>query len=106
MNIRLLEPAQAEFDEAVGWYAKQAPGLGDAFLLETLKALKLIEQFPQARILARKTHQKITDCYFLYSCLRPYPLRYRPFYLAKRCCATAGCAHGWQCALAHIADLR
>jgi hypothetical protein len=24
------------------------PGLGDAFLLETLKAIKLIEQFPQA----------------------------------------------------------
>lgn len=48
MNIRLLEPAQAELDEAISWYADQAPGLGDAFLLETLKALKLIEQFPKA----------------------------------------------------------
>jgi toxin ParE2 len=48
MSIRLLEPAQAELDEAIGWYAEQAPGLGDAFLLETLKVLKLIEQFPQA----------------------------------------------------------
>ena len=48
MNIRLLEPAQAELDEAIGWYAGQAPGLGDAFLLETLKILKLIEQFPDA----------------------------------------------------------
>ena len=48
MNIRLLEPAQAELDEAIGWYAEQAPGLGDALLLETLKVLKLIEQFPQA----------------------------------------------------------
>ena len=48
MNIRLLEPAQAELDEAIGWYAQQAPGLGDAFLLEALKVLKLIEQYPQA----------------------------------------------------------
>ena len=48
MNIRLLEPAQAELDEAVAWYADQSPGLGDAFLLETLRALKLIDQFPQA----------------------------------------------------------
>ena len=48
MSIRLLEPAQAELDEAIGWYAEQAPGLGDAFLLETLKVLKLVEQFPQA----------------------------------------------------------
>ena len=48
MNIRLLEPAQAELDEAIAWYAEQAPGLGDAFLLETLKAFELIERFPQA----------------------------------------------------------
>jgi hypothetical protein len=48
MNIRLLEPAQAELDEAIAWYADQAPGLGDAFLLETLKVMKLIDQFPKA----------------------------------------------------------
>ena len=48
MTIHLLEPAQAELDEAIAWYAEQAPGLGDAFLLETLKAIQLIEQFPQA----------------------------------------------------------
>lgn len=48
MNIRLLEPAHTELDEAMTWYADQAPGLGDAFLLETLKTLRLIEQFPQA----------------------------------------------------------
>lgn len=48
MSIRLLEPAQAELDEAIDWYAEQAPGLGDAFLLETLKVLKLVEKYPQA----------------------------------------------------------
>lgn len=48
MSIRLLEPAQMELDEAIAWYAEQAPGLGDAFLIETLKTLWLVEQFPQA----------------------------------------------------------
>lgn len=48
MNIRLLEPAQQELDEAIAWYDDHVPELGDAFLFETLKALKLITQFPQA----------------------------------------------------------
>ena len=48
MKIRLLAPAQTELDEAIAWYAQQAPGLGDAFLVETLKAFLLIEQFPDA----------------------------------------------------------
>ena len=48
MNILLLEAAQHELDEAIEWYANQAPGLGDALLVETLKAFKLITQFPQA----------------------------------------------------------
>ena len=48
MSIRVLEPAQMELDEAIAWYAEQAPGLGDAFLIETLRTLRLVEQFPQA----------------------------------------------------------
>ena len=48
MSVRLLEPAQAELDEAISWYAEQAPGLGDAFLIEALKTIRLIENFPQA----------------------------------------------------------
>ena len=48
MSVRLLESAQAELDDAIAWYASQAPGLGDAFLTETLKTLKLIEQYPKA----------------------------------------------------------
>ena len=27
MSIRFLEPAQTELDEAIAWYADQAPGL-------------------------------------------------------------------------------
>ena len=34
MSLSLLAPAQQELDEAVAWYASQAPGLGDAFLVE------------------------------------------------------------------------
>ena len=38
MSIRLLEPAQTELDDAIAWYAEQAPGLSEAvqFLLEEL----------------------------------------------------------------------
>ena len=48
MSVRLLEPAQAELDDAITWYAEQAPGLGDAFLIETLRTIQLIEQYPTA----------------------------------------------------------
>ena len=48
MNIQLLEAAQQELDEAIEWYAYQAPGLGEALLVETLKTFKLVTQFPQA----------------------------------------------------------
>lgn len=36
MTVRFLEIAEFELDEAVRWYAAQAPGLGDAFLVEVL----------------------------------------------------------------------
>lgn len=48
MNLRLLETAQAELDEAVAWYARQALGLGDAFLVEVLRAFELVELHPDA----------------------------------------------------------
>lgn len=48
MSIRLLEVAQQELREAVDWYAEQAPGLGDAFLVEALSAFDLIERHPDA----------------------------------------------------------
>ena len=48
MSIRLLAPAQTELDEAISWYAEQAPRLGDAFLVEILKTFRFVEQFPQA----------------------------------------------------------
>lgn len=48
MTVHLLGVAQAELDEAIAWYANQAPGLGDAFLIETLKTIQLIELFPKA----------------------------------------------------------
>ncbi len=48
MSVRLLGPAQQELDEATAWYASQAPGLGDAFLLEAVWAFDLIQHHPQA----------------------------------------------------------
>lgn len=46
--LRLLEPARLELDEAIGWYANQAAGLGDAFLLEAVKSFGLIQRYPDA----------------------------------------------------------
>lgn len=46
MNVRLLAPAQAELDEAISWYAAQAPGLGDGFLVEVLRGIQQIQRHP------------------------------------------------------------
>ena len=48
MRVRLLEPAERELDDAIAYYNAQAPGLGDAFLLELLRAIDLISQYPEA----------------------------------------------------------
>ena len=48
MIIRLLESARRELDEAVEWYNSQAPGLGDAFLIEVINALDRIARHPEA----------------------------------------------------------
>lgn len=46
MSVRLLPAAQVELDEAIDWYAQQAPGLGDSFLVEFLGTIQLIERHP------------------------------------------------------------
>lgn len=46
--VSLLAPAQRELDEAVSCYEAQVAGLGDAFLLETLRVFDLIARYPDA----------------------------------------------------------
>ena len=46
MKVRLLAPAQAELDEAISWYAAQAPGLSEGFLVEVLRSIELIQRHP------------------------------------------------------------
>ena len=48
MTVRFLEIAEIELDQAVLWYGAQAPGLGDAFLIEVLSAADRIARFPEA----------------------------------------------------------
>jgi len=48
MNVRLLEPAGQELDEAIAYYNAQVRGLGDAFLLEALRIFGLVKQYPRA----------------------------------------------------------
>jgi plasmid stabilization system protein ParE len=48
VTARLLDVAQRELDEAIVYYNGESPGLGDAFLLETVAAIDRIRRFPQA----------------------------------------------------------
>jgi toxin ParE2 len=48
VTVRLLEIAEIELDQAVHWYGAQAPGLGEAFLIEVLSAADRIVRFPEA----------------------------------------------------------
>ena len=48
MSLRLLAVAQAELDDAIRWYNAQAPGLGEAFVVEAVKSMRLIERHPNA----------------------------------------------------------
>lgn len=48
MNIRFLEVAELELDEAASYYNQQSPGLGDAFVLEVVSAIDRIRRFPNA----------------------------------------------------------
>ena len=48
MQIRFLEIAQIELDEAVAYYDYESPGLGKKFLQEVLDTLDRIGRFPRA----------------------------------------------------------
>jgi len=48
MEIRLLDVAQQELDEAIEYYNERSPGLGDHFLLEALAAFERIKKFQKA----------------------------------------------------------
>lgn len=48
MNVRFLQSAQYELDDAVDYYNAQVPDLGQAFLLEVLAGLKRVCNFPDA----------------------------------------------------------
>jgi hypothetical protein len=48
MEIRFLDVAQQELDEAIEYFNCESSGLGDQFLLEVLDALARVRQFPNA----------------------------------------------------------
>ena len=48
MEIRFLEAAQHELDEAVDHYNNESPGLSNEFLVEILKVLDRIHDYPDA----------------------------------------------------------
>ena len=48
MQVRFLEAAQRELDEAIEYYGAQVPFLGQAFLIEVLASLERVKQYPEA----------------------------------------------------------
>lgn len=48
MNVRLLEPAVDEFNEAVDWYRGQSAGLAEKFAAEVQVACQRIAEHPHA----------------------------------------------------------
>lgn len=48
MKISFLDVAQQELDEAITWFNKEAPDLGNDFLAEVLSALDRIGNHPHA----------------------------------------------------------
>lgn len=48
MQIRFLEIARIELDNAVAYYNNESPSLGDRFLQEALHTLNRIGEFPDA----------------------------------------------------------
>lgn len=48
MRIDFLDPADAEFIEAIGYYNLQSEGLGYEFAVEIKRAMERILQFPNA----------------------------------------------------------
>jgi len=48
MGVRILEAAELELDEAVEYYDAESPGLGDEFLVEFIKSVERISNYPNA----------------------------------------------------------
>jgi hypothetical protein len=48
MEVRLLDVAPQELDEAVEYYNAESPCLGDQFLVEVLSAIEQVKLFPEA----------------------------------------------------------
>ena len=48
MKVEVLEPAEAEFREAVGYYNRQGEGLGYEFAAEVRRTLSRIVRVPDA----------------------------------------------------------
>ncbi len=72
MNFEILETARHELDEAITYYNRQQPELGDAFLFEVLAAIDRIRAFPEAwPQLSRRTRRCRTKRF-------PYGVAYQP----------------------------
>jgi hypothetical protein len=66
MQIRFLEIAEIELDEAIQYYNYEVAGLGDDFLTEVLGTLDRIARFPEAWHLCSKRTRRCQTRRFPY----------------------------------------
>ena len=66
MNVQFLEPAQAEFTEAVSYYNAQTEGLGFEFSEEVRAAIVRIIEYPEAWSLVSKRTRRCRTQRFPY----------------------------------------
>jgi toxin ParE2 len=58
MDVKFIEPASIELDDAINYYNFQSQGLGDKFFDEVLQTIHLISLFPHTWTLNTKHTRK------------------------------------------------
>lgn len=95
LKIRFYKAAEREFDEAVEYYERQVPGLGQRYREAVREALERIKQFPEAYAPLGKRTRRCLVAKFPYGIIYKHakneivvvavaPLHRRPEYWASR----------------------
>jgi plasmid stabilization system protein ParE len=72
VHIEFLEPAEAEFDQAVSYYNNEQPELGERFSLEIQKSLLRIASYPESYQKISKRSRRCLVSKFPYGIIYQY----------------------------------
>lgn len=85
--------AEADVEEALTWYEKQRPGLGEAFRRALDVTVASIEEYPEVYAVIHRNTRRVLLPQF------PYGIYYR----VPREQLARGCLHAWQAASKNVA---